>query len=57
MVVVSSSSLGDIVNNQESTGRIAKWGLELMGLDITYAPCTVIKFQALTDFVVEWTKE
>jgi hypothetical protein len=38
VVVVSSSGLGDVINNWESTGRIAKWGLELMGLDITYAP-------------------
>ena len=57
MVVVSSSVLGDIVNNQENTGRIAKWGLELMGLDITYAPCTVIKSQVLADFMAEWTEE
>ena len=38
MVVVSSSSLGDLITNRESTGHIAKWGLKLMGLDITYAP-------------------
>ena len=38
MVVVSSSGLWDVINNRESTDRIAKWGLELMGLDITYAP-------------------
>ncbi|XP_066344562.1 uncharacterized protein [Miscanthus floridulus] len=38
MVVVSSSGLGDVINNWESTGRIAKWGLELMGFDITYTP-------------------
>ena len=49
MVVVSSSGLGDIINNWESTGRIAKWGLELMGLDITYTPRTVIKSQVLAD--------
>ena len=57
MVVVSSNGLGDIVNNRESTGRIAKWGLELMGLDITYAPRTMIKSQVLADFAVEWTEE
>ena len=53
MVVVSSSGLGDVINNRESTGSIAKWGLYLMGLDITYAPRTVIKSQALTNFIVE----
>jgi hypothetical protein len=38
MVVVSPCSFGDIINNRESTSRIARWGLELMGLDIIYAP-------------------
>ena len=57
MVVVTSNSLWDVINNQESTNCVAKWGLELMGLDITYAPHTVIKSQDLADFVVEWTEE
>jgi hypothetical protein len=43
VVVVTSSGLGDVINNQESTRRITKWGLELMGLDITYASRTAIK--------------
>ena len=38
IVVVSSSDLWDIINNQESTSHISKWEHELMGLDITYAP-------------------
>jgi hypothetical protein len=37
-------------------GRIAKWALKLMGLDITYFPQTVIKSQALADFMAEWTE-
>ena len=32
-------------------------GLELMGLNITYAPYTAIKSQVLADFVVEWMEE
>ena len=56
VVVVSSSGLGDVINNHESIGRITKWGLEHMGLDITYAPRTVIKSQVLADFVAEWTE-
>lgn len=39
------------------SGRIAKWGLELMGLDITYTPRTRIMSQVLTHFMVEWTEE
>ena len=57
MVVMSSSGLWDVINNQESTSRIAKWGLELMDLDITYTPYTMIKSQALADLVTEWTEE
>jgi hypothetical protein len=36
--------------------RIAKWALKLMRLDITYISQTAIKFQALADFVAEWTE-
>ena len=38
-------------------GRIAKWGLELMGLNIAYAPGTAIKSQVLADIMAEWTEE
>ena len=57
MVVVSSSGLKDIINNRESIGRIGKWGIELMGLNITYAPRMMIKSQVLADFMAEWTEE
>ena len=57
MVVLSSSGLGDIINNHESTGQVAKWGLELMDLNITYAPRTTIKSQVLTDFMAEQIEE
>jgi hypothetical protein len=35
---------------------MAKWALELMGLDITYVPQMVIMSQALADFVAAWTE-
>jgi hypothetical protein len=54
--VVTSYGLKEIVGNHLTTGRIAKWALELMGLDITYIPQTAIKSQALADFVAEWTE-
>ena len=54
MTVVSSSPLGEIVHNQEASGRIAKWAVELMGEALTFAPRKAIKSQVLADFVAEW---
>jgi hypothetical protein len=54
--VVTSYGLGEIIRNCLTTGRIAKWALEHMGLDITYVTQMAIKSRALADFVVEWTK-
>jgi hypothetical protein len=48
--------LREIIRNRLATWRIAKWALELMGLNITYTPQTTIMSQALTDFVTEWTE-
>jgi hypothetical protein len=41
--MVTSFLLGEIVKNQDVTGRIAKWALELMAYGITYVPRTSIK--------------
>jgi maltodextrin utilization protein YvdJ len=51
--VVMLHGLGDIVVNCLATGRIAKWALELMGLDITYVLQMEIKSQVLVNFVVK----
>ena len=56
MTVVTSFPLGEVIQNQDATGRIAKWALELMGQGIAYASQTAIKSQVLADFVPEWTK-
>jgi hypothetical protein len=45
-----SHGLEEIIGNRLAMGRIAKWAIELMGLDITYVPQTAIKFEALVDF-------
>ena len=37
VMVVMSFPLGEVVQNQDATGRIAKWALELMGQGIAYA--------------------
>ncbi|XP_058103396.1 uncharacterized protein LOC131246956 [Magnolia sinica] len=39
----------------ESSGRLTKWAVELSEFDIHYKPQTVIKGQALADFIVEVT--
>jgi hypothetical protein len=56
IIVVSKYSLGEVIQNPEAEGSIAKWALELIGKNITYAPRNVIKSQVLTDFVAEWTE-
>ena len=56
MTVVSKFPLGEIVQSPEATGRIAKWAIELMGAQITYAPREAIKSQVLPDFIAEWTE-
>jgi hypothetical protein len=54
--VHTSSTLGEILNNREATGKIAKWAIELSMYGIVYKPRTIIKAQALSDFMVEWTE-
>jgi hypothetical protein len=51
--VVTNYPLGDILRNQDATGRISKWAVELGALNIDFKPRTTIK-QALVDFMAEW---
>jgi hypothetical protein len=52
--VHTSSALGEILNNREATGKVAKRAIELSIYDIVYKLMTAIKAQSLSDFVVEW---
>jgi hypothetical protein len=54
--VHTSSTLGEILNNREATGKIAKWVIALSMYNIVYKPRTAIKALALSDFVAERTK-
>jgi hypothetical protein len=56
VIVVTSFPIGEVIQNRDATGRIAKWALELMGEGITYAPRAAIKSQVLADFIMEWTE-
>jgi hypothetical protein len=55
VTVVSSFPLGEIIQNPDAAGRIAKWSVELMGETLAYVTRKAIKSQILADFVVEWT--
>ena len=55
VTVVTSFPLGEVIQNQDATARIAKWALELMGQGISYAPRTSIKSQVVVYFITEWT--
>jgi hypothetical protein len=55
VTVVSSFPLGEIIRNPDTTGRITKWSLEIMGKTLAYAPLKAIKSQIFADFVAEWT--
>jgi hypothetical protein len=52
--VITDFSLADILHNQDATGRISKWVVELGALSINFKPRTAIKSQALVDFMAEW---
>ena len=56
ITVVSSTPLGDIIQNREATGRVAKWAIELGPHHLKYVPRTAIKSQALVDFINDWTE-
>ena len=55
VTVVTSFPLGEVIQNQDATGRIMKWALELTGQGNAYASWMAIKSQVLADFIAEWT--
>jgi hypothetical protein len=54
ITVITDFPLADILHNQDATGRISKWAVELGALSIDFKPRTAIKSQALVDFMAEW---
>ena len=56
VTVISSACLGDIIQNREATGWIAKWAIELGPHGLKYTPRTTIISQALMDFINDWTE-
>jgi hypothetical protein len=54
IIEITDFPLADILHNQDATGRISKWAVELGALSIDFKPRTAIKSQALVDFMAEW---
>jgi hypothetical protein len=54
ITVITDFPLADILHNQNATGRISKWVVELGALSIDFKPRIAIKSQALVDFIVDW---
>ena len=55
VVVPTGYPLGQVLGNRESSGRIAKWAVELGAFDLHFISQTKITFQALAEFIAEWT--
>lgn len=55
IIVYTNAPLRQIYHKLDQSGRMLKWSIELCGYDITFAPRTAIKAQALADFLVEAT--
>ena len=43
ITVVSEAPLSEILNNRDATGRVAKWAIELLPLDIKFEAKKAIK--------------
>ena len=56
ITVVSDAPLSENLNNRDATGRVAKWAIELLPLDI-FEVKKAIKFEAIADFLDEWIEQ
>ena len=50
ITMVSSAPLGDIIQNREAIGQVAKWAIELGPHGLKYVPWTAIKSHTLVDY-------
>ena len=57
ITVVNDAPLSEILNNRDATGRVAKWAIELLPLDIKFDAKKAIKSQAIADFLAEWVEQ
>jgi hypothetical protein len=47
--------LARALQSKEAIGQITQWAMEIDQYDIEFIPRWAIKFQALADFIAEWT--
>ncbi|KAM0856726.1 hypothetical protein ACQ4PT_048930 [Festuca glaucescens] len=55
ITVVTSYPLEQVLHNQNVTGRMAEWAVELQPFELTFKTTKVIKSKALAEFTAEWT--
>ncbi|XP_012852918.1 PREDICTED: uncharacterized protein LOC105972502 [Erythranthe guttata] len=55
VIVLTNYPLKQILRSPETSGRLAKWAIELSEYGVEFKPCPAIKAQILADFVVEMT--
>ncbi|KAF5469159.1 hypothetical protein F2P56_013253 [Juglans regia] len=56
MKVLTEHPFGRILQKLYSSGRLVVWSVELNEFDIDYMPRSVVKRQALADFIIEFTR-
>ncbi|KAK3042452.1 hypothetical protein RJ639_000176 [Escallonia herrerae] len=55
IIVLTDQPLRKVLMSPEASGRLVNWSVELGEFDLQYKPRTVVKAQALADFIVECT--
>jgi hypothetical protein len=50
---MSTTTLSTIINHSDTTGHVAKWGIELSAFDINYKAIDAIKSQVLADLFID----
>jgi hypothetical protein len=53
--VISNRPMAHVLQSMEATWWIAQWAVEISQYDVEFILQRVIKSQALTDFIAEWT--
>ena len=56
ILVYIKAPLRHILQNPNFSRMMSKWVIELSEFDIEYKPRTAIKEQAMTDFILEFTR-